>query len=336
MKKSLKSNHIYCGDARKLLPLIENNSVACSIWSPPYFVGKAYESYLCSYEEWTNLLRDVIELHFPIVRPGGFVVINIGDILCFRDRQMPRIQANNVSHRRSEVTKGDVVKALKKHPKYNRYQLANLLGCSEQTVDRRLNGNNIRGGKYATQTRVKLAGGEIEQWALSAGFYLYDRRIWVKDPAWENCEWHTTSYRSIDEFEHLYFLWKPGITTVDRHRLSLREWSEWGSRGVWFIPSVRANNDHEAKFPPEIPRRVIRMLTAPGDVVLDCFMGSGSTAVAAIQEGRSYIGIDIERRYAKLAKNACRSVIHSKQRVPRGRYEYPVPATPLFVSAAEN
>ena len=125
------------------------------------------------------LLRDVIALHVPILKPGGFLAINIADILCFPDPHMPRIQAANPRRHRSAVTREDVLAAKAKYPHYNRYQLAELLGCSEQTIDRRLNGNNIRGGKYATQTRVKLVGGIIEQAALDAGLYLYDRRVWL-------------------------------------------------------------------------------------------------------------------------------------------------------------
>jgi len=336
VSKELSADRIYCGDARNLLRAIRKRSVACSIWSPPYFVGKSYEAYLKSYGAWFDLLREVVQLHYPIIRPGGFVVINIADILCFPDTAMPRIPAENISHRRSEVTREDVLEAKRKHPTYNRYQLAALLGCSEQTVDRRLNGNNIRGGKYATQTRVRLVGGEIEKWAADAGFYVYDRRVWIKDPAWQNCEWHTTSYRSVDEFEYLYFLWKPGTTCVDRRRLSARDWAEWGSRGVWFIPSVRTNDDHEAKFPLELPRRVIRLLTEPGDTVLDCFVGSGTTAVAAILEDRHYMGIDLIAQHAQLARKACAEAIRSKQTALPVRSEYPEPATLPFAAAGQN
>jgi len=165
--------------------------------------------------------------------------------------------------------------------------------------------NNIRGGKYAPQARVNLVGGFIEQAAYDGGLYLYDRRIWVKDPCWENSRWHTNSYRAVDEFEYVYIFWRPGITKVERQKLSRAEWVEWGSRAAWYIPSVRANNDHEAKFPVELPRRLIRLLTAPGDVVLDCFMGSGTTAVAAIQESRHYLGIEKEPKYVKLARGTC-------------------------------
>jgi site-specific DNA-methyltransferase (adenine-specific) len=297
----LHPNEIYLGDARQLLPQIEPNSIALSVWSPPYFVGKEYEAHL-SFQDWQDLLKTVISLHFPVIKPGGFLVINIADILVFRDTSMPRIQAEAVNRKRSPITRDDVLKAMADHPDYNHYQLAKLLGCSEQTIDRRLHGNNIRGGKYESQTRVKIVGGLVEEWALSAGFYPYDRRVWVKDAAWENSRWASLSYRSVDEFEYLYVFWKPGITKLDRKRLSADEWKNWGSRGVWYIPSVRANNDHEAKFPVELPARVIRLLTDPGDIVLDCFMGSGTTAVAAIRENRQYIGIEILEKYVTLAR----------------------------------
>ena len=297
----LKIDDIYCGKSEELMNCIEPNSIALSVWSPPYHVGKNYESNQ-TYTDWKKMLQDVINLHFTILKPGGFLVINIGDILCFPDEKMPRIQANNVSMRKCKVTEEEVKKAQAEHPEYNRKQLAKILGCSEQTIDRRLHGNNIRGGKYSVQTRVKIVGGLIEKMAYNAGLFLYDRRIWVKDASWANSNWTTNSYRSVDEFEYLYFFWKPGITKIDRSRLTKEEWSEWGSRAVWSIRSVSRNDDHEAKFPLELPRRIIHLLTDEGDVVLDCFMGSGTSALAAIKENRHYIGIDKEKKYVQLAK----------------------------------
>ena len=285
---SLSINQIHLGDARYLLPQVALNSINCSVWSPPYFVGKQYEKYL-SYEEWKTLLETVVLHHFGLLKPGGFMVVNIADILCFADESMPKIQAQNISRHRSTVSREAVLSLSERFPTHNRRQLAEILGCSEQTIDRRMHGNNIRGGKYNTQTRVHLVGEILEKAAMKAGLYLYDRRVWIKDAAWENSKWATLSYRSIDEFEYLYFFWKPGETIVDRERLTSKEWGEWGSRGVWHMASVRANDDHEAKFPIELPRRVMKLLTAHGDTVLDCFMGSGTTGVAAILEGRNYL-----------------------------------------------
>lgn len=300
-------NDIYEGDARNIADNITHESVALSVWSPPYHVGKEYERDM-SFLEWKNLLRRVIANHAEVLKPGGFLVVNIADILCFKDPSIPRIMAENVSRRkRSDITREMVLEALAQNPGANRHKIAKLLGCSEQTVDRRLKGNNIRGGKYETQTRVKLVCGLLEEFAYDSGLYLYDRRVWVKDAAWENSRWHTMSYRAVDEFEHLLFFWKPGITRVDKTRLARDEWVAWGCRGIWTIPSVRANDDHEAKFPLEVPRRVIQLLTDRDDMVLDCFAGSGTSGVAAILERRRFLGVEINPSYVQLARKALRA-----------------------------
>ena len=106
----------------------------------------------------------------------------------------------------------------------------------------------------------------------------------------------------MDEFEHLFIFWKPGITQVNRARLASGEWAEWGSRAVWRIPSVRANDDHEAKFPLELARRVVRLFSDAGDLVIDPFLGSGTTAIAAQAEKRRFIGMDIVESNVNLAR----------------------------------
>lgn len=304
----LRENAIYQGDARELLRRVRPESVALSFWSPPYYVGKTYEQDL-TFADWQGLLREVIAGHYAVIEPGGFLAVNIADILAFPDPDMPRIQADNLAAKKVKITREQVAAAQQAYPQFTRYQLADLLGCSEQTIDRRLNHNNVRGGKYEVQRKVKLVGGLIEEWIAAAGFYLYDRRMWVKDPCWENSKWHSLSYRAVDEFEYVYICWKPGITEVDRNRLTREEWSSWGSRAVWQIPSVRANMEHEAKFPVELPRRVIRLLSGKDGLVLDCFAGSGTTAVAAIGEGRRYLGFELMPDYAELAAQNCREAV---------------------------
>ncbi|MCL2362675.1 MAG: site-specific DNA-methyltransferase [Defluviitaleaceae bacterium] len=316
--KYLNINRIYHGDARVMLKQIRPASISLSVWSPPYNVGKEYERAM-SYDEWTSLLVDVIRLHFDILKPGGFLAINIADILCFKDDSLPKIMAENVTRRKVSITKEQVLETWAKYPNCSRKQIAEIMGCSEQTIDRRVNGNNVRGGKYSTQTRVKLVGDLLEKAAYESSLYLYDRRVWVKDPSWENSRWHTISYRAIDEFEYVYIFWKPGVTTVNRSRLSKEDWINWGSRAVWNIASVRSNDDHVAKFPIELPRRLIQLFTEPDDTVLDCFIGSGTTAAAAIIEGRSYMGIDKEQKYVQLANQTCHNAFSNKITIENNR-----------------
>jgi len=297
---SLQINTIHHGRSEELIKQIEKESISLSFWSPPYFVGKEYEKD-ATYESWQKMLKEVIQGHFNALKPGGFLVINIADIRCFKDEDIPKYQAMNISLQRSKITREMVIEAKEKHPEFNRDQLSKHLGCSEQTIDRRLNGNNIRGGKYETQTRVKLVGGNLEKYAIECGLYLYDHRIWVKDPAWANSRWTANSLKSVDEYEDLYVFWKPGQQVIDRKKIQSNDWKEWGSRAVWYIRSVRANDDHEAKFPLELASRVVRLYTDEGDIVLDPFMGSGTTAFAAISSKRNYIGIEKEEKYVRLA-----------------------------------
>ena len=281
------------GDSRDLLPQFPTDSVDLSFWSPPYHVGKSYERDL-TFDEWCDLVRGVIQAHATIIKPGGFLAVNIGDILCYSAPDIPRFQADNIRGKKANVTKEQILASKAEHPNANRHELATILGCSEQTIQRRLENNNVRGGKHGVPTKVLLTGVQVSTWAEEAGFYLYDQRIWHKDPCWENSRWHSNSYRAVDESEHVYIFWRPGVTEYDRNRLTPVEWSDWGSRGVWKIPSVRRNDRHEAEFPEELARRVIQIFSPPGGVVLDAFVGSGTTTAVAKQMGRRWIGIDID------------------------------------------
>lgn len=287
-------------DARVYLRELEAQSVDLSFWSPPYYVGKSYEQDW-TFEEWCSLLEDVVAAHADIVKPGGFMVVNIGDILCFPDASIPRFQADNIRRKKVRITREEVLAAQSANPNANRHELAEMLACSEQTVQRRLEDNNVRGGKAALQTKVLLTGCMVSQWAEQAGFHLYDQRIWRKDPCWANSRWHSNSYRAVDEFEHIYVFWRPGITEYDRERLSRDEWAEWGSRGVWDIRSVRRNDRHEAEFPEELARRVVRLFSPPGGLVLDPFVGTGTTTYVAKSLGRQWIGVDTNPTYTRIA-----------------------------------
>jgi site-specific DNA-methyltransferase (adenine-specific) len=77
---------------------------------------------------------------------------------------------------------------------------------------------------------------------------------------------------------------------------------------LWEIPPESATRvGHPAPFPVELPRRLIDLFTYEGDVVLDPFMGSGTTAVAAVRAGRHFIGFDTDASYVSRAKERVKS-----------------------------
>ena len=85
--------------------------------------------------------------------------------------------------------------------------------------------------------------------------------------------------------------------------------SNWLGRNLVYPTNVIhmatecSNRNHSAVFPIDLPKWFIRLFTQSGDVVLDPFVGSGTTAVAAAQTGRCYVGIEINPEYVDVSLN---------------------------------
>ena len=71
---------------------------------------------------------------------------------------------------------------------------------------------------------------------------------------------------------------------------------------VLHMATETGNKNHSAVFPLDLPKWFIKLFTKPGDSVLDPFVGSGTTALAAIELGRSFVGIDINSEYVTLSR----------------------------------
>lgn len=84
--------------------------------------------------------------------------------------------------------------------------------------------------------------------------------------------------------------------------ITREEFMEW-TNGVWnFSGESKKRTGHPAPFPVELPKRCIKLFTFVDDVVLDPFLGSGSTLVACLQSNRFGVGVDINENYCELAK----------------------------------
>ena len=74
------------------------------------------------------------------------------------------------------------------------------------------------------------------------------------------------------------------------------------NKSVWNFPAESARKvGHPAPFPVELPRRLIQLYTFENEIVLDPFMGSGQTAIAAVKSNRHYVGYEIDENYVELA-----------------------------------
>ncbi len=91
--------------------------------------------------------------------------------------------------------------------------------------------------------------------------------------------------------------------------IGAREFME-ATMDVWEIrPASATRVGHPAPFPVELPQRLIELYTYRGDLVLDPFVGSGSTALAAVRTGRHYVGFDTDPAYVALAEQRLASEI---------------------------
>ena len=110
-----------------------------------------------------------------------------------------------------------------------------------------------------------------------------------------------------NDHEHILMLRKPGgyrTTPMIQKALSMLQRDEMDSwmRPVWSdIRGASLRGGHPAPFPPELAERLIRMFSFAGDMILDPFAGSGSTATAAIRAGRNSISVEIEEEYLNSA-----------------------------------
>lgn len=105
--------------------------------------------------------------------------------------------------------------------------------------------------------------------------------------------------------EYILIFKKPGRRKVNKEikeksKLTIQEFKTFGY-GLWNFPGEYSKK-HPAVFPLELPKRLIKMYSFYGDIVLDPFMGRGTTCKAARMLGRQYIGIDIKTEYVSLAK----------------------------------
>lgn len=142
------------------------------------------------------------------------------------------------------------------------------------------------------------------------GFLMRGEIIWNKGPhaspstAWGTwCSARNPTLRDVHEYILVFS--KDTFSRVNPfNRESTIERDEFLelTKSVWMFPPAQARKiGHPAPFPVELPLRLIKLYTFKGEVVLDPFMGSGTTAVAALLTGRHFVGYEINPEYVELA-----------------------------------
>lgn len=141
------------------------------------------------------------------------------------------------------------------------------------------------------------------------GFLPMGEIIWQKGKgASGSCAWGSwksaKSPRLRDLHEYLLVFAKQGFSRPDKGEsdLSAEEFME-STLSVWQVqPESAKKVGHPAPFPVELAKRVIKLYSYVDDVILDPFLGSGTTCVAAKENGRHYVGFDISPEYCRIAE----------------------------------
>ncbi len=145
---------------------------------------------------------------------------------------------------------------------------------------------------------------------LDLGFLMRGEVIWSKEAssspstAWGS--WRSASNPTLRDTHEYILVFSKGSFSRDKSgresTITRNEFLEL-TKSVWRIDAEPARKvGHPAPFPVELPYRCIQLYTFKGDIVLDPFMGSGQTAIAAVRTGRHFVGYETDPDYVKLCE----------------------------------
>ena len=145
---------------------------------------------------------------------------------------------------------------------------------------------------------------------LDLGFLMRGEIIWNKgasgssSTAWGS--WLSAKNPVLRDVHEYILVFSKGMFSKGNLRrkstISKEEFLEF-TKSVWTFAAEPATKvGHPAPFPVELPYRLIQLYTFEGEIVLDPFMGSGQTAIAAVKTHRHYVGYDIKEEYIRLAE----------------------------------
>ncbi|OQY91829.1 MAG: site-specific DNA-methyltransferase [Anaerolineae bacterium UTCFX2] len=326
-------NEIVCGDSADLLKLIPANSIDLVITSPPYFQQREYDGGGVGNEEkpheYISALMEIFCECVRVIKPTGSIVLNIGDkyedssllLMPYRfalavTEQCGVKLVNNITWVKSNPTPRQFKRRLVsstepffhfvKSQEY-KYFLDEFLKPIEEP---KTNNNDIGTGenigkkyfllieqskltpkqKGMARNALEEVIGEVRNGEIQ-GFRMKIRGI------------HSEPFGGQEGGRKIQ-LDKNGFTIIRIYGNPLK-------KDVIITPVESLKNcPHPAIYPIKIVEEFIKLLTQKGDIILDPFVGSGSTAVAAFQSERIYIGFDISEEYCLYAQKRLSSVRH--------------------------
>lgn len=151
----------------------------------------------------------------------------------------------------------------------------------------------------------------IMQDMIEMGFLMRGEIIWEKgasastSTAWGS--WQSATNPTLRDTHEYILVFSKGTYRREKmdgrkSTISKDEFLEF-TKSVWQFPSESARKvGHPAPFPVQLPYRLIQLYTFSNEIVLDPFMGSGQTALAALKAGRHFVGYELSEEYCELAR----------------------------------
>jgi DNA modification methylase len=264
---------IITGDNRKLLPDLASESVQCCVTSPPYWGLRdyAHDAQIGaepSPDEYVSNLVQVFRGVWRVLRKDGTLWLNVGDGYARNGGTGNHGPNAIVGNTRKKVAGKLIQKRNCKVPDCWGLKDRDLMGLPWRVA-------------FALQ---------------SDGWILRSRITWVKKTAMPE----SVKNRPTSATEEI-FLMSKGITYFYNSE-AVRETTGANLRNFWVLGPDASGNGHPATFPRELARRCILLGSHTGDTVLDPFGGSGTTGVAAKEEGRNAILIELNPEYSRFSK----------------------------------
>lgn len=151
----------------------------------------------------------------------------------------------------------------------------------------------------------------VSQMMMEIGYLMRGEIIWYKGAgagvsmAWGS--WQSAANPVLRDTHEYILVFSKGSFSRKKpegkeNTITREQFMEW-TKSVWTMhPESAKKVGHPAPFPVELPYRLIQLYTYTGDIVLDPFMGSGTTAIAALKSGRKYVGYEDNPEYVRLIK----------------------------------
>ena len=335
---------LYHGDALDVLRTFRDESVQCSMTSPPYYGLRDYGTGTwhggdpaCDHD--ANAPRDQLQVppgtDKQASNKGANDLVRYHRCVCGAEREDRQVgleqtpeeyvaRLTEVFRELRRVLRDDGVLWLNVADSYN--SIGGTVGGGKNLEDRK---RTLRGRVDGLKHKdLILVGPMLASSLQSDGWYLRAQNIWHKPNAMPS----SAKDRPGLDYEYVYQLTKSpryyfdmdavkqtaawerwGRQTVPKHRgsksaaghfqeRSKEEVQEMGGkernlRTVWSIPTKPYKGAHFAAFPPELVETCVAASSREGDVVLDPFVGSGTTAFQCARMGRRCVGIDLKEDY---------------------------------------